>query len=464
MKISPRRALILGLAREGDSLARFLASEGMDVTVTDSASPEKLRSRIQSLDDLPVRVVVGDDSPDLVEETDEFFVSPGVPEGNPVYAAARAAGIPIQSMTTLFFDLCRGAIIGITGSSGKTTTTGLVGPMLREANRDVVVGGNIGNPMLDLLPRISRDTLVVLELSSFQLDLLRKSPHIAVVTNITPNHLDRHGTMQNYVAAKRHIVEHQSAQDFAVLNGDDQEVAGLAAGIPSQKRWFSSTTPGTDVGVSDGSLGIWRTPVDRQVQRFEQIMPVDEVPLLGTHNLANVAAAATVADIVGVQPAMMRQAIRTYSPPPHRLQVVGDHDGVTYIDDSIATTPARVIVALQALGQPIVLIAGGRDKQLPWSDFARWTARRARALILVGEAAPLIEREVRAALVETSLLKGDMIFRCCSLQAAVTKAAGIAGRGDVVLLSPGCTSYDMFTDFEERGAAFAAAVEQLHAA
>jgi UDP-N-acetylmuramoylalanine--D-glutamate ligase len=193
-------------------------------------------------------------------------------------------------------------------------------------------------------------------------------------------------------------------------------------------------------------------------------MPVDEVPLRGSHNLANVAAAVTVADIVGVQPVTMRQAIRSYAPPPHRLQLVAEREGVAYIDDSIATTPARVIVALQALEQPIVLIAGGRDKKLPWHDFARWTALRARALILIGEAAQLIEREVRAAVQETSLLQEDMIFRCGSLQAAVTKAAGIAERGDVVLLSPGCTSYDMFTDFEERGTAFAAAVEQLHAA
>jgi UDP-N-acetylmuramoylalanine--D-glutamate ligase len=464
MKTSPKRALILGLAREGASLARFLAARGMDVTITDSASPEKLRSRIQRLDDLPIRVVVGDDRPDLAREADEFFVSPGVPETNPVYAAACEAGIPIQSMTTVFFDLCRGAIVGITGSSGKTTTTGLVGHMLREAGRDVVIGGNIGDPMLDLLPHIEVDTLVILELSSFQLDLLRKSPHIALVTNITPNHLDRHGTMQSYVAAKRHIVEHQSAQDFAVLNADDDEVAGLAVGVPSQKRWFSSTTCGTDVGVSNGNLGIWGSPMDRQNQSFERIMPVAEVPLLGMHNLANVAAAATVADIVGVQPAVMRHAIRTYSPPPHRLQVVGEHDGITYIDDSIATTPARVVVALQALEQPIVLIAGGRDKKLPWSDFATWTAERARALILIGEASSLIEREVRSVLSDSSMLKSDMIFRSDSLQAAVTKAAAIAGRGDVVLLSPGCTSYDMFADFEERGAAFAAAVEQLHAA
>jgi UDP-N-acetylmuramoylalanine--D-glutamate ligase len=460
----PRRALILGLAREGVSLARFLAERGSDVTVTDAAPLEKLTSRIRSLAALPVRVAAGGHKPELVAEADEFFVSPGVPESNPVYEAAREAGLPVQSMTTLFFDLCPGKIIGVTGSSGKTTTTGLIGHILREAGRDVVVGGNIGDPMLDLLPQIEARTLVVLELSSFQLELLRTSPHIAVVTNITPNHLDRHGTMDAYVAAKRHILEHQAEPDFAVLNADDSELQRLSASTPATKRWFSSTSRGLDVGICADRLGVWRPSPGGGDAAFEEVIEVEKVSLLGAHNLANVAAAMAVADILGVSAEVMRGAIQTYAPPPHRLQIVGEYQGVTYIDDSIATTPARVIVALQALSQPILLIAGGRDKKLPWSDFAHWTASLARALILIGEAAPLIEQAVRAVLKESSLLRNDMIFRCESMESAVATAGGLAGPGDVVLLSPGCTSYDMFTDFHERACAFAAAVEDLHAA
>src|SRR5947209_179218 len=213
MDFDGTRILILGMAREGVSLARFLAHRGASVTVTDSAQEERLRERLVALAACGVRTVVGGDHAELLESADRFFVSPGVPESNSVFQAALSRGFTIESMTTLFFELCPGRIVGITGSSGKTTTTGLIGGMLRAARRDVVVGGNIGDPMLDLLPSVERSTTVVLELSSFQLSILRCSPHLAVVTNISPNHLDRHGTMEAYVAAKRNIVRYQSPGD-----------------------------------------------------------------------------------------------------------------------------------------------------------------------------------------------------------------------------------------------------------
>ena len=453
-----KNVLILGLAREGAALARYLARQGARVTVTDSASREQLRDRVRGLSGMGIRFLLGGHHPELLEKTELFFVSPGVPEQNPVFRAAGQAGLPIQSMTTLFFELCPGRIVGITGSSGKTTTTGLIGHILRQAGVDSVVGGNIGDPMLDLLPRIGPSTTVVLELSSFQLSILRRSPHIAVVTNITPNHLDRHGGMAQYIAAKRQVVQHQIPGDFAVLNAHDGEVREFAEETPAEIRWF-----GYDLGRMRGAavLNGW---VGLQAERFCPVIAVSDIPLLGCHNVENVLAALAVVNVLGVPCARIAAAVRIYRPAPHRLETIGVYDGVRYVDDSIATSPARTSVALRALDAPVLLIAGGRDKQLPWDEVARLITQRVCALFLIGEAAPTIEEAVRRYLTKRSLLCGEAILQCPSLGEAVAQARRLATAGDVVLLSPGCASYDMFTDFEERGRMFAQAVEALDAA
>jgi UDP-N-acetylmuramoylalanine--D-glutamate ligase len=363
-------------------------------------------------------------------------------------------------MTTLFFERCPGPIVGVTGSSGKTTTTGLIGHILRCAGREAVVGGNIGDPMLDLLDVIGPQTVVVLELSSFQLSLLRQSPHIAVVTNISPNHLDRHGTMADYVAAKRHIVEHQSPGDYAVLNVRDETAPEFARATPAQLRWFGSPAGSMSAGATTraGQIGL----VDGAT--FMAVMACADVPLLGRHNVENVLAALAATAVLEIEPEAMAAAVPTYRPAPHRLQPVGDRDGVLYIDDSIATSPARALVALEAIDAPILLIAGGRDKKLPWDEFAEMVVQKARALLLIGESAPIIERAVRARIGATSRLSENAILRCESLWEAVSSASRMAVPGEVVLLSPGCASYDMFRDFEERGTLFIRAVEALNVA
>ncbi len=456
---SARRILILGLAREGASLARYFALRACPVTVTDSAPPERLADRLRSLPDLHIQVVLGGHYPELVAEADDFFVSPGVSENNAVYAAARRAGLRIQSMTTLFFDLCPGPIIGITGSSGKTTTTGLIGHLLQTAGVESVLGGNIGTPMLDLLPNIGRETQVVLELSSFQLELMRRSPHIAVVTNISPNHLDRHGTMDDYLAAKRHIIEHQSAEDFAVLNADDPTTPYFRQATPAAIRLFSGRSKVAHGAVSQNrQIGLIRDGV------FTAVLSVDDVPLLGAHNVENVLAAVTVAGILGVEPGEMARAIRTFRTAPHRLETVARIGGVTFVDDSIATSPARAVVAMRAIQTPIILIAGGRDKNLPWVEFAELAVRRVRVLILLGEAASMIEQAVCQALERQAGPSLEMIRHCPSIEDAVDTAAALSRPGDTVLLAPGCTSYDMFENFEERGAIFARSVGALRAA
>jgi UDP-N-acetylmuramoylalanine--D-glutamate ligase len=453
-----KNVLILGLAREGASLACYLARQGARVTVTDSAPREQLRDRVRSLSGMGIRFFLGDHHPELLENAELFFVSPGVPEQNPICQAACKAGLPIHSMTTLFFELCPGRIAGITGSSGKTTTTGLLAHILRQAEVDTAVGGNIGDPMLDLLPRIGPSTTVVLELSSFQLRILQRSPQIAVVTNITPNHLDRHGDMAHYIAAKRQIVQHQSPGDFAVLNANDTEVRKFAEVTPAEIRWF-----GYDLGTMRGAT-VLSGRVGIQAERFSPVMAVSDVPLLGRHNVENVLAALAAADVLGVPSSRIAAAVQTYRPAPHRLETIAEYAGVRYIDDSIATSPARASVALQALDAPVLLIAGGRDKKLPWDELAQLITQKVRALFLIGEAAPTIEDAVRRYLTKRSLLRGEAIVRCPSLCEAVAQARRLATAGNVVLLSPGCASYDMFTDFEERGQMFAQAVEALDAA
>ena len=458
MQIAGKRVVVLGLAREGVALARYLSAHGAHVAATDRGEESALGDRLTSLQDASVRVVVGGDHPELVDGADVLFVSPGVPDVNPVYAAALQQGTPVESMTTLFFDACPGPIVGITGSSGKTTTTGLVGHMARTAGLDVVVAGNIGAPMIETLETIGPQTTVVLELSSFQLELLRRSPHIAVVTNISPNHLDRHGTMESYVDAKRHIVAHQSEEDFAVLNRCDPEVSTFARTTPGDVHWFG---PGSERGALThrGTVSLV------EGGRLTPVIAERDIPLLGRHNVENVLAATATAALLDIEPEAMADAVRTFRPAAHRLETVGRVRGVAYVDDSIATTPARAEVALDAIPTPVVLIAGGRDKQLPWETFARKVAQRVRVLLLIGEAAPQIETAVRGALVTAGgTLEASNIKRCSSLPDAVEEAGRVAQPGDTVLLSPACTSYDMFSNFEERGRVFAVAVEELHAA
>jgi UDP-N-acetylmuramoylalanine--D-glutamate ligase len=452
------RVLVLGLAREGVALARYLCAQGAEVTATDNAQGVKLRDRLVPLDALPVRTVVGGDHPELLAGADAVFVSPGVPENNPVYAEAARQNIPIESMTTLFFELCPGPIVGITGSSGKTTTTGLIGHMLQAGGMDVVVGGNIGDPMIELLPDIGPESIVVLELSSFQLSRLRRSPHVAVITNISPNHLDRHGTMDEYIDAKRHIVAHQRPDDYAVLNSCDPERDIFAHATPAHLRWFGERSE-DGARVAGGMVSLVHADTETAV------LPVRDIPLLGKHNVENVLAAVTAAAVVGVRPEEMASAIRRFRPAAHRLETVRQVRGVSYVDDSIATTPARAQVALEAIGSTILLIAGGRDKRLPWDEFARTVARRVRVLLLIGEAASQIERAVLEAIeMSAGVLEESKIKHCSSLHEAVAEASRLAVSGETVLLSPACTSYDMFSNFEERGREFARAVEQLSAA
>jgi UDP-N-acetylmuramoylalanine--D-glutamate ligase len=435
--------LVIGLAREGLDLSKFLVQHGASVRVTDRKSEQDLKEAAEQLGG-EVELRLGGHSIEDLDDVDVVYASPGVAPEHELLQAARHRGIRISSLIELFFALCPAPIVGITGSAGKSTTTSLIGEIFQAAQRDVFVGGNIGRPLLGQLHKMNEKSWVVLELSSFQLEPLQASPHVAVITNVTPNHLDRHPSMDAYWAAKGQILAHQAPTDWAVLNADDMWSQRYRAnGLVLRFSLEGSVEGAYLAGEQLMLLG-------------EPLLRSSEVPLRGRHNLANVLAACAAAHAAGVQREAMLAGIDAFQGVPHRLQSVGEWHGVTFVDDSIATAPERSIAALLAYHEPLVLIAGGRDKHLPMQDWAQLIARRVKHVVLLGEMSDLVATALEAADPSYSA-----ITQARSMDEAVRQAASAAQSGDVVLLSPGGTSYDMYTDFEARGDDFARVVRSL---
>jgi len=450
------RVVILGLGRQGTALARWLVRQGAEVTLSDRQPAERLGGFLQALECLPVRYVLGDHPLSLLEGCDLLCLSGGVPLNLPIVREAMRRGIPLANDAQLFLERCRGWTAGITGTSGKTTTTALVGAMCQAAGFRTWVGGNIGNPLIEFVEEIGPEDRVVLELSSFQLEIMTVSPRVAAVLNITPNHLDRHETMEAYIAAKQRILDFQDVEDVAVLGYDDPNARALAAAVRGRLRFFSRERE-----VARGSFLREGTLFLRLGSEAWPICRADEVRLRGRHNLWNVLAAAVVAGTLGADISAIREAALTFSGVPHRLEQVREVRGVCYVNDSIATTPERVRVALEAFEEPIVLLAGGRDKGLPWEETAGIIARRARVLIAFGELGDCIVGAAQAACARVDEAVLERLERVATLEEAVALAARLARPGEVVLLSPGGTSFDAYRDFEERGMHFRQLVEAL---
>ncbi len=478
------RVTVVGLGREGLAVTRVLAAEGARVTVSDRRGRAALAAELAQLAAVPgIRYALGDggtaeDIDRLLAGCDLLALSPGVDRRLPLVREALRRGIALSSETALFFSRCPAPIIGVTGSAGKTTTTTLIGAMLRRGPRPVFVGGNIGQPLLERLGEIPPDAWVVLELSSFQLEGLQQSPAVAVVTNLTPNHLNRHGTMEAYVEAKASIVARQTARDLVALNHDDARCVALASRTAARVLYFSLTSAVSDGAFLDtrGSNGAWLTLA--RDGSSTRLCRDDELSVPGRHNVANALAAAAVAGACALTPADIHTTITEFRGVQHRLQPVGTHRGVTYYDDSIATAPERTLAALAAIKGTPVLILGGRDKHLPWDELARVAAQRCRAVVLIGEAADDIRRHLEHALTEAAtardahgiatesgrsewMLQDGAIVAAGDMADAVRRAAALARPGDNALLSPGCTSYDMYRDFAARGDAFTRAVGGL---
>jgi UDP-N-acetylmuramoylalanine--D-glutamate ligase len=453
-----KRVVVVGLARQGKALARFLTAQGAHVIVTDQKPAASLASSIDELDGLPVEFVLGGHPPALLEGADLLCLSGGVPAGLPLAQQARQRGLAVTNDSQIFVDASPAPTIGITGSAGKTTTTALVGRMAeRQAEVTGVrawIGGNIGRPMLEDLGLIHADDFVVMELSSFQLEVMSTSPNVAAVLNLTPNHLDRHRTMAAYTEAKARILSTQEPDDAAVLGQDNPGAWGLRDRVRGGLWSFGRDKPLAGQGASfGGGLVVLHAAGQPQV-----VLPTSQVLLRGEHNLQNVAAACAIAAAAGISLEAMREAIRGFRGVEHRLEWVRRARGADWYNDSIATAPERALAALRSFREPIVLMAGGRDKDLPWGEWADVVSRRVDHLVLFGEAAP----RIAAALAEfAGRERPHSTDVCAGLEQAVLTAAQRATPGDVVLLSPGGTSYDEFVDFAARGERFRELVTAL---
>ena len=455
------------------ALVRYLASRGAVITVSDLKSEQALADSIEALASFDVHFVLGG-HPEEILDCDCLFVSPGVPLDIPILREAVRRGVSLSSESRFFLEHCPAPVIGITGSSGKTTTVSLVGEVLKKSGFRTWVGGNIGKPLTPFLDEIGANDKVVMELSSFQLQLMQSSPPLAAVLNITPNHLDRHASMEEYIEAKANILRFQRAEDAAVLNYDNPATRELARLVKGRLVWFSTENDlaeAQDVQLAearqvvsqpeggfirDGYLILRLGGQERAIARQE------DVRLRGRHNLQNVLAACTIAALAGAKAEAMAEVVSEFRGVEHRLELVREVAGVRYYNDSIATSPERSAAALRAFDEPIILLAGGQDKHLPWDEWAALALARTSAVILFGQAADIIENALSKAMAQGQPGQyRPVIRRAQSLEMAVELAHRLAKAGDVVLLSPGGTSFDAFRDFEERGRYFKSLVAAL---
>lgn len=443
MDFQGRKVAVVGLASSGLAAAELLVSQGAAVIAVDAKPLEQLPGAAQALARLGVPF--RPQSPEALAGAECVVISPGVPAGLEILDEARRRGVPVIGEVELAFRFLQGEIIGITGSNGKTTTTALVGHLLQQCGIPAQVGGNIGTVPASAMVRSSRPgQWNVLELSSFQLETIQRfRARIGVALNVTEDHLDRHGSFERYAAAKARLFENQTAEDWAVLNADDPVTRGYASMTAARTLWFSLTRrvePGA--WLEQGVLMLGGEP----------LLPASDVPLRGRHNLENILAASLAAFLAGAPASGIASAIRTFRAVEHRLEYVDTIRGVAYYNDSKATNVSSAVKAVEALQGPLWIILGGKDKGGSYAPLAEALRNKARAALLIGQAAPLIARA----------LEGLMpVVPCGTLEAAVAFAAENARPGDTVLLAPACASFDQFEDYQHRGRVFKQLVARL---
>jgi UDP-N-acetylmuramoylalanine--D-glutamate ligase len=450
MDIKGKRVLVVGLGKSGVACALFLESRGARVTVSDAKSEEQLRNEIPALLDRGIIVETGKHGERTFRDQDMIVVSPGVPWEVLPLKNARKMGVPVIGEIELAAQSLAGKIVAITGSNGKTTTTTLAGEIIAAGGSMTLVGGNIGTPAITFVDQSSAATWVVLEISSFQLESIQTfRPQIAVVLNVTPDHLDRHGNMENYIAAKARIFENQTSEDFAVLNADNDPTVAMAKGIKPKVYWFSRRHE-----VERGAFVRKGQIVFRDGKGEREIMDVADVTLKGAHNVENVLAGVTIGMLAGVDPAKIATAVRDFRAVEHRLEFVTTINGAQYYNDSKATNVDATIKALESFPDRIHLILGGKDKGSDYTVLRELLRERVKRVYTIGAAAGKIEEQI-----------GDAapITACSTLENAVRKAAHFAQAGDVVLLAPACASFDQFNSYEHRGQVFKQVVQELAA-
>jgi UDP-N-acetylmuramoylalanine--D-glutamate ligase len=447
-KLSGRKILVVGMARSGLAVADFLVRKGAQVKITDKRGPEQLSGEIRQLEKLAVKCEVGGHRLDSFLEADLVVVSPGVPLKIPEIQAAIQSGREVISEIELASRFLLGKVVGITGSNGKTTTTTLIGQILKTAGFVVQVGGNIGTALTSLVETSTPETINVVELSSFQLEAITSfRPNIAMVLNITPDHLDRYDDFEDYTHAKLNIFRNQTGSDFAVLNLEDRILGQYAGSLAARVLQFSGRQL-----VEEGTGFDGRRLLFQRRNQIEVSIPIEPIQLRGRHNLENVAAAITAARLLGASPATIAEAVYGFKGVEHRLELVAEYRGVQFYNDSKATNADATIKALEAFESGVIIILGGKDKGGDFSVLRPFITQRTRAVVLLGEASEKIRLQ----------LQGTVpMIQSRDMRHAVMEAFQMAEKGDTVLLAPACASFDLFQNFEHRGREFKEAVSDL---
>lgn len=449
MDLKGKRVLVVGLGKSGLAAALFLRSRGAQVTVSDIRSAEALAKELPTLLDAGIMVESGGHGLFTFRRQDLIVVSPGVPVDTPELVQTRALGLPVIGELELAARFLKGKSLAITGSNGKTTTTTLAGEILQAAGLNTLVGGNIGVPVVSLIDESSDDGWSVLEVSSFQLETtVEFKPAIAVILNITPDHLDRHGSFENYAFAKERIFAAQDANDSLVLNADNARAAEAAQRAKSRVYWFSVEQPVSVGAWVEGGHIVFRSQPGASA---ESVMPLSSIPLKGEHNVENVLAAVCATRLAGASNQAIRTTVENFKAVEHRLEYVATLNGVEFYNDSKATNVDATAKAIAAFPSGIHLILGGKDKNSDYTQLSELLRERVRAVYTIGSAAAKIESHLRGVV---------SLHSCETLDKAVSAAAAAARPGEIVLLAPACSSFDQFESYEHRGRVFKSLVKE----
>ena len=450
LELKGKKVLVVGLGKSGLAAALFLRRRGAHVTVSDVRSAEALAKEIPALMEAGIMVETGGHGLLTFRRQDLIVVSPGVPLDTPELVQVKHFGLPVIGELELAARFLKGHTLAVTGSNGKTTTTTLLGEILNAGDLPTLVGGNIGVPVVALIDDSSDESWSVLEVSSFQLETTEEfHPNIAVILNITPDHLDRHGSFENYIRAKERIFAAQTAEDCLVLNADNTPCEEAATRAAARVYWFSIEHPVPQGAWLEQGAVAYRSAPDAAT---EYVIPSRGIPLKGAHNVENVLAAVVAARLAGVPAEAIRRAIENFRAVEHRLEYVATRNGVEYYNDSKATNVDATAKAVASFSSGIHLILGGKDKGSPYTVLADLLRERVTAVYTIGVAAPKIEKDLRGVV---------SILSCETLDKAVSAAASAARAGEVVVLAPACSSYDQFENYEQRGRVFKELVKAL---
>lgn len=450
MDLKDKTVTVIGLARSGLAAAQLLYEKHAKVKVTDSGQTEEVKKNARKLRKMGIEVQTGGHTEDFILGSDLIVTSPGVYPESGVLKLARQAGIPIISEIELGYLYCpTDSIVAVTGTNGKSTTVSLIGQILKDGRRPAVVCGNVGLPFCGQIKKLKKHSIVVLEVSSFQLEMIDKfRPRVSAILNVSQNHLDRHKDFNEYLTAKLNIFKNQTNSDYAILNFDDQNLEGLKDKVKPKVLYFSRNKKISGAYIKDGFI------VLSFGGKQQKVIKTDELKIKGIHNLENALCAVCVGWIFKVKPQSMAKTLKNFKGLEHRFEYVANIGGIDFINDSKATTPEAAGAALSSINQPIILIAGGRDKNANFTTIKDLVRNKVKMCVLVGEAKEKIRRQ---------LIDAINFKEAKSLVDAVKVAYNLADRGDCILLSPMCTSFDMFRDFEERGSVFKETVKTLKA-